>query len=106
MKPEYGWDLCIHSLHSDQPLLLARGNFKDLERIAEGDTEVQKMKQALKLLQTSFSLMYDTHLHAPQAAQTLDLSMMQILLSAQRISMSNCADPVFCSDAQSEELSA
>jgi len=58
------------------------------------------------MLQTSFSLMYDTHLHAPQAAQTLGLSMMQILLSAQRISMSNCADHVFCSDTQPEQLSA
>src|SRR5438552_11576143 len=50
VKLEYGWDPCIYSLHNDQPLLLARGNFKDLERIAEGDTEVQKMKQVLKSL--------------------------------------------------------
>jgi len=42
------------------------------------------------LLRTTFSLMYDTHL--------------QNFLSAQTLSLSNCADPVFCLNAQAEQL--
>jgi hypothetical protein len=44
--PDYCWNVVGKSaLHSDQPLLLPKGNFKDLEAAAMNDPEVREWRQ-------------------------------------------------------------
>jgi hypothetical protein len=40
-SPEYGWGTRERSTHNDQPLLLPRGDFKNLEAAAQNDPEVK-----------------------------------------------------------------
>jgi hypothetical protein len=49
INPYYGWNPDKKSPHLDQPRLLARGNFMDLERKAEASAAVQSWKPQTEL---------------------------------------------------------